>query len=110
MNDTKRAFIAGFMTGRGGFGYSGSGRVWLYFRTLDPEIAATALEEWGGSVSDSERGGTVSYKYTVSGDGGTRALEDLAPYLMGYKRERALEMTGAKAAAERKNPKLAARR
>jgi hypothetical protein len=92
MHDAKIAFIAGFLTGRGGFGLNASGVPWLYFRSLDSEIASAALERWGGAITENATGDPTSYKYTAFGPTAIRVLEALEPHLCGYKRHRAEEL------------------
>jgi hypothetical protein len=87
MEATQIAYVAGFMTGRGGFGLNKAGWKWFYFRTLDPEIARSTRDEWGGVVTERVDNGTTSYKYTVTGEPAAKAIADVAPYLIGLKRE-----------------------
>jgi hypothetical protein len=89
MEATQVAYIAGFMTGRGGFGLDKDGYEWFYFRARDPEIATAALTRWGGYVSENNSEYATTYKYTATGDKAAKAIADVAPYLVGYKRARA---------------------
>jgi hypothetical protein len=98
MEATRIAFIGGFMTGRGGFGFSKDGWEWMYFRTLDHEIAAAVRDEWGGVITERVDKGTISYKYTATGTEATKAIADVTPYPMGLKRERAEELLAGAAA------------
>jgi hypothetical protein len=89
MEATQMAYIAGFMTGRGGFGLDSDGREWFYSRAQDPEVATAALHEWGGAVSEKVDPYMTTYKYTALGEQAAKAIADVAPYLMGVKRRRA---------------------
>jgi hypothetical protein len=55
MEATQIAYVAGFMIGRCGFGLNKAGWKWFYFRTLDPEIARGARDEWGGGCPGEDR-------------------------------------------------------
>ena len=92
MEATRIAYIAGFMTGRGGFGLDRDGHEWFYFRARDLEIATAALHEWGGAVSEKVDLYMTTYKYTALGEQAAKAIADVAPYLMGVKRGRANEL------------------
>jgi len=98
MEDTQIAYLAGFMTSRGGFGFNKDGWEWMYFRTLDHEIAAAARDEWGRVITERADKGTTSYKYTATGTEAAKAIADVTPYLMGLKRERAEELLAGAAA------------
>ena len=43
-------FLAGFLTGRGGFDEK-DGRAWLFLLTLDHEVVAEAVALWGGRIT-----------------------------------------------------------
>ena len=47
MEEARIAYVAGFMTGRGGFGLDKESYHWFYFRARDLEIATAAMHEWG---------------------------------------------------------------
>jgi hypothetical protein len=86
------AILAGFVMGRGGFGLDGS-RYWLYFLSLDYETAAEAIDLWGGFISERRtQDGKPQFKYTAPASEVPEILEEMAPYLLGYKRERASEL------------------
>lgn len=84
-------FIAGLLTGRGGFGED-DGRVWLFFITLDQEVAAEAAALWGGRITARAYNDTTQWKWTVTGPNVPRVLDDLLPYLRGSKKHKAEEL------------------
>jgi hypothetical protein len=93
MQDVKNQavpFLAGFLSGRGGFGET-DGRVWLFFVTLDHEVATEAVAYWGGRITgrDSYDTGQTRWKWVVNNADALAALADLAPHLRGYKRDKA---------------------
>jgi hypothetical protein len=91
--ETTTAALAGYVVGRGGFGRD-KGRYWVYFFTLDHEIAATALDLWGGHITErrTSDGKSPQYKYVPDNETARRVLEEMAPYLMGEKRRYAAEL------------------
>jgi hypothetical protein len=86
-------FLAGFVSGRGGFDEA-DGRVWLFLLALDHEVAADAVSRWSGWITarDHYHTGQQLFKWTVTNDHALRALSDMAPYLRGFKREKALRL------------------
>jgi hypothetical protein len=88
----KVATLAGFLQGRGNFGRAGR-RCWLYFMTLEHEIAAEALDLWGGRITERRTlDGQPQYKYVADASTAPRILEAVAPYLIGGYRRRAVEV------------------
>jgi hypothetical protein len=79
-------FLAGFLTGRGGFDEK-DGRAWLFLLTLDHEVVAEAVALWGGRNT-----GRTLWKWTITNAAALAALKDLAPYLRGYKRDKAEDL------------------
>jgi hypothetical protein len=93
--ETTIAYLAGIITSRGGFGYDG-GRAWLYFMTLEPEIADEALGLWDGHVVKSYAvNGDIKHKFAATRGSAPAAIEDIRPHLRGSKRERADAVLGA---------------
>src|SRR5688572_24692179 len=91
----RTAILAGFLQGRGNFGRAGE-RCWLYFMALEYEIAAEALELWGGHITERRtHDGQPLYKYVA--DDAPRILEDVAPYLIGVYRRQAAEVLASDA-------------
>ena len=87
------AYLAGFLSGRGGFGTDGE-KWWVYFHTLDHSLARTAMDLWGGYITEqrTKQGVAPKYKFTANGHEARGILETLTPYLMGEKREHADEV------------------
>jgi hypothetical protein len=86
-------FLAGFLTGRGGFDEK-DGRAWLFLLTLDHEVVAEAVALWGGRITgrDYYDTGRTLWKWTITNAAALAALKDLAPYLRGYKRDKAEDL------------------
>jgi hypothetical protein len=84
------SFLAGFISGRGGFDEA-DGNLWLFLLSLDHEVAAEAVSLWGGRITarDHYHTGQPLWKWTATNEDALEALSNMAPYLRGYKREKA---------------------
>jgi hypothetical protein len=88
-NGDMLAFIARLVTARGKVGDGGDPpRPWLYFYTLDEEVAEEAKEAFGyrgNIIRESRDTGMVTWKFYAYGDQALEIIEDLVPHLRGQR-------------------------